>query len=106
MVCTTPEIAPRSKIEPIIVEGEIVPNGCGENIGIMPWSPLAGGFLSGKYTRQNEVAGDSRRDTFDFPPINKQKAYDLIDLMTEIGQHHNVSVANVAWNWVIRQPRL
>ncbi len=106
MVCTTPEIAPRSKIEPIIVEGEIVPMAVSENIGIMPWSPLAGGFLSGKYTRQNEVAGDSRRDTFDFPPINKQKAYDLIDLMAEIGQHHNVSVANVAWNWVIRQPRL
>lgn len=86
------------------IEREIVPMAMSENIGIMPWSPLAGGFLSGKYTRYNEVAGDSRRDAFDFPPVNKQKAYDLIDLMAEIGKNHNVSVANVALNWVTRQP--
>jgi len=86
------------------IEREIVPMAKSENIGIMPWSPLAGGFLSGKFTRNNEVAGDSRRDAFDFPPINKAKAYDLIDLMAEIGKKHNVSVANVALNWVIRQP--
>ena len=86
------------------IEREIVPMAMSENIGIMPWSPLAGGFLSGKYTRLNEVAGDSRRDAFDFPPINKQKAYDLIDLMAVIGKTHHVSVANVALNWVIRQP--
>ena len=85
------------------IEREIVPMAKSENIGIMPWSPLAGGFLSGKYTRNNEIAGDSRRDTFDFPPINKQKAYDLIDLMAEIGNIHNVSVATVALNWVVRQ---
>jgi aryl-alcohol dehydrogenase-like predicted oxidoreductase len=86
------------------IEREIVPMALSENIGIMPWSPLAGGFLSGKYTRNNEVAGDSRRDAFDFPPINKQKAYDLIDLMAEIGKNHNVTVANVALNWVTKQP--
>ena len=86
------------------IEREIVPMAKSENIGIMPWSPLAGGFLSGKYTRNNEIAGDSRRDAFDFPPINKQKAYDLIDLMAEIGKSHNVSVASVALNWVVRQP--
>ena len=86
------------------IEREIVPMSLSENIGIMPWSPLAGGFLSGKYTRANELAGDSRRDAFDFPPINKPKAYDLIDLMAEIGKTHDVSVATVALNWVIRQP--
>jgi aryl-alcohol dehydrogenase-like predicted oxidoreductase len=86
------------------IEREIVPMAKSENIGIMPWSPLAGGFLSGKYTRNNEIAGDSRRDAFDFPPVNKQKAYDLIDLMAEIGKNHHVTVANVALNWVIQQP--
>jgi aryl-alcohol dehydrogenase-like predicted oxidoreductase len=86
------------------IEREIVPMAKSENISIMPWSPLAGGFLSGKYTRNNEIAGDSRRDAFDFPPINKPKAYDLIDLMAEIGKNHNVSVASVALNWVVRQP--
>jgi len=86
------------------IEREIVPMALSEGIGIMPWSPLAGGFLSGKYTRNNEVAGSSRRDAFDFPPINKPKAYDIIDIMAEIGKNHGVSVATVALNWVIRQP--
>ena len=88
------------------IEREIVPMVQSEGISIMPWSPLAGGFLSGKFTRNNEVAGNSRRDSFDFPPINKQKAYDIIDVMAEIGKHHNVSVATVALNWVIKQPAI
>ena len=86
------------------IEREIIPMALSESIGIMPWSPLAGGFLSGKFTRNNEVAGNSRRDTFDFPPIDKQKAYDIIDVMSEIGKSLNVSVATVALNWVIKQP--
>jgi aryl-alcohol dehydrogenase-like predicted oxidoreductase len=86
------------------IEREIVPMAQNEGISIMPWSPLAGGFLSGKFTRNKEVAGNSRRDTFDFPPINKQKAYDIIDVMTVIAKNHNVSPATVALNWVINQP--
>lgn len=86
------------------IEREIVPMALSENISIMPWSPLAGGFLSGKFTRNNEVAGNSRRDTFDFPPVNKPKAYDIIDVMAGIGKRHDVSVATVALNWVMKQP--
>lgn len=86
------------------IEREIIPMALSEGIGIMPWSPLAGGFLSGKYTRNKEVAGNSRRDSFDFPPINKEKAYDIIDIMEVIAKHHNVSVATVALNWVLKQP--
>ena len=86
------------------IEREIVPMSLSEGISIMPWSPLAGGFLSGKYTRTNEVAGDSRRDTFNFPPINKEKAYDIIDVMSTIGHRHKVTVAQVALAWVLAQP--
>ena len=86
------------------IERELVPMALSEGIGIMPWSPLAGGFLSGKYTRDIAQAGNSRRDAFDFPPINKEKAYDIIDVMIEIAARHNVSVASVALNWVIKQP--
>jgi aryl-alcohol dehydrogenase-like predicted oxidoreductase len=86
------------------IEREIIPMALTEGISIMPWSPLAGGFLSGKYTRKNKIAGNSRRDSFDFPPINKEKAYDIIDLMAEIGNQHQVSVATVALNWVMKQP--
>ncbi len=86
------------------IERELVPMALSENIGIMPWSPLAGGFLSGKYTREIEQAGNSRRDSFDFPPVNKEKAYDIIDVMKEIAASHKVSVATVALNWVTKQP--
>jgi aryl-alcohol dehydrogenase-like predicted oxidoreductase len=77
-----------------------------EGLGLMPWSPLAGGFLSGKYTRNNEKAGGSRRDNFDFPPINKEKAYDIIDAMAEIGSQHGGSVAQVALAWLLKKPHV
>jgi aryl-alcohol dehydrogenase-like predicted oxidoreductase len=86
------------------VEREIVPLALGEGLALMPWSPLAGGFLSGKYTRLVEKAGDSRRDSFDFPPVNKEKAYDIIDLMIAIGKDHQVSVARVALAWLLKKP--
>jgi len=86
------------------IEREIVPMLQSEGIALMPWSPLAGGFLSGKYTRNTEKAGDSRRDNFDFPPVNKTKAYDIIDVMLEIGKNHNVSVAQIALAWMLRKP--
>jgi aryl-alcohol dehydrogenase-like predicted oxidoreductase len=82
------------------IEREIVPLAIDQNLAIMPWSPLAGGFLSGKYTRNNEKAGDSRRDSFDFPPINKEKAYDIVDVLAEIGKEHSASVAEIALAWV------
>jgi len=82
------------------IERELLPMALDQNIGVMPWSPLAGGFLSGKYTRDNEKAGNSRRDVFDFPPINKEKAYDIIDVISDIGKQHNVSAAQVALAWV------
>lgn len=85
------------------IEREVVPLALDQNLGILPWSPLAGGFLSGKYTRNNEKAGDSRRDVFDFPPVNKEKAYDIIDVITEVGKQYDVSAAQVALAWVRMQ---
>jgi len=82
------------------IEREVLPVAADQNLAVMPWSPLAGGFLSGKYTRNNEKAGDSRRDTFDFPPINKENAYDIIDVIAEIGKQYNVSAAQIALAWV------
>jgi aryl-alcohol dehydrogenase-like predicted oxidoreductase len=85
------------------IERELLPLAADQNIGVMPWSPLAGGFLGGKYGRNAEKAEGSRRDTFDFPPINKDKTYDIIDVITEVGKQHNVSVAEVALAWVRQQ---
>lgn len=86
------------------IEREIVPMALSEGLGIMPWSPLAGGFLSGKYTRDQKTAGGSRRDNFDFPPINKEKAYDIIDIMIKIAKRYNVSAARVALSWLKDKP--
>jgi aryl-alcohol dehydrogenase-like predicted oxidoreductase len=82
------------------IEREVIPVALDQNLGVMPWSPLAGGFLSGKYTRNNVKAGDSRRDVFDFPPVNKERAYDIIDVITEVGKQYGVSAAQVALAWV------
>jgi aryl-alcohol dehydrogenase-like predicted oxidoreductase len=86
------------------IEREVLPMAKDHQLGVMPWSPLAGGFLSGKYTRNQEKAGNSRRDSFDFPPINKEKAYDIIDVLLQIGQQHGVSAAEIALAWVRQQP--
>ena len=60
--------------------------------------------MTGKYTRENEKSGGGRRDNFDFPPVNKEKAYDIIDVMAAVAKAHNVSVAQIALAWVRHQP--
>lgn len=86
------------------LENEIVPMVKDQQMAILPWSPLAGGFLSGKYTRENKPAGDSRRLGFDFPPVNQEKAYDIIEAMQPIAEAHGVSVARIALAWVLAKP--
>jgi aryl-alcohol dehydrogenase-like predicted oxidoreductase len=66
------------------------------------WSPLAGGFLSGKYTRDAE-ATEGRRAAFDFPPVNKERGFDVIDAMRPIAEAKGVSVAQVALAWLLHQ---
>jgi len=85
------------------IEREVLPMAADQNLAVMPWSPLAGGFLSGKYTRNSEKSGNNRRDTFDFPPVNKDKAYDIIDVLLQTGKDHDVSAAQIALAWVRQQ---
>lgn len=84
------------------IEHELVPMAAHHQLAIFPWSPLAGGFLSGKYTREQSVSG-SRRENFDFPPINKEKGYDLVEVLSNIATTHNTTVAQVALAWVRQQ---
>ncbi|MCE9598616.1 MAG: aldo/keto reductase [Spirochaetia bacterium] len=85
------------------LEREIVPVLKDQNVGLLVWSPLAGGFLSGKFTRSNQDDA-GRRSKFDFPPVNKEKAYGIIDVLIKIGKAHNVSAARIALAWVLAQP--
>lgn len=85
------------------LERELVPLLKDQHVGLMVWSPLAGGFLTGKYTRQS-VAEDGRIASFDFPPINKEKAYDIIDVMQAVAAVKGVTVAQIALAWLLHQP--
>jgi aryl-alcohol dehydrogenase-like predicted oxidoreductase len=73
-----------------------------QGLGLLVWSPLAGGFLSGKFTR---TGGDeaARRARFDFPPVNKEKGFDVIDVLTAVAARHHVSVAQIALAWLLTQ---
>jgi len=86
------------------LEREIVPMLTSEKMGLMVWSPLAGGLLSGKYDRDNQTSGDGRRANFDFPPVNRDRAFDAIDVMRRIAQEKAASVAQVALAWLLHQP--
>lgn len=82
-------------------ERDLLPLALDQNLGFMPWSPLAGGFLSGKFTReQTSTGGQSRRDNFDFPVIDKEHAYDIIDVLLQIAKEKNVSAAEIALAWL------
>ncbi len=84
------------------LEREVAPLAKDEGLAILPWSPLAGGFLSGKFTRTSAPEG-ARRSAFDFPPVDKERAYDIIDVMKEIGDARGVSVAQIALAWLLHQ---
>jgi len=85
------------------LEREIVPLLEEEKLGLMVWSPLAGGFLSGKYQRDGGGPNDARRVTFDFPPLNKDRAFDCIDAMREIAEARGVSIARIALAYVLNK---
>ncbi len=86
------------------LERELIPLLNDQKVGLMVWSPLAGGLLSGKYGRDKQNPEDSRRANFDFPPVNKEKAFDIIDAMHPIAEQKGVSVAQLALAWLLHQP--
>ncbi|WP_417309733.1 aldo/keto reductase [Devosia sp.] len=85
------------------LERDIVPLLNDAQMGLMVWSPLAGGLLSGKYDRDGNGPDGARRTTFDFPPVNKDRAFDAVDVMREIGDAKGVSVARIAIAWLLHQ---
>lgn len=88
------------------LEREIVPMLSSEDLGLLVWSPLAGGLLSGKYNREQQEHEGSRRTTFKFPPVEMERAYNIIDVLKEMAQHKQVSVAQLAIAWLLHQPRV
>jgi len=85
------------------LEREVVPLLSDQQLGLLVWSPLAGGLLSGKYDRTTDKAGGARRDSFDFPPVNRERAWDVVDVLREIGAAKGASVAQLALAWLLHQ---
>lgn len=83
------------------IEAEVLPMIRSNDLGLLTWSPLASGFLTGKYTRENPVPEGSRRATFDFPPVDLETGYRVVDRLKEIAGAHGASVAQAALAWLL-----
>jgi aryl-alcohol dehydrogenase-like predicted oxidoreductase len=86
------------------LEREIIPMLVDQKIGLLVWSPLAGGFLSGKFTRAGASDNAARRAKFTFPPVNLEKGYNIIDTLAAVAARRNSTVAQVALAWLLYQP--
>ncbi|TCK30754.1 aryl-alcohol dehydrogenase-like predicted oxidoreductase [Ancylobacter aquaticus] len=85
------------------VEREIVPLLASERVGLMVWSPLAGGYLTGKYSGADEGDG-GRQTTLDFPPIDRVRGEPLIEVLRAVARKHGCLPAQIAIAWLLRQP--
>jgi len=86
------------------LERELVPLLEAERTGLLVWSPLAGGLLSGKFSRENQKPADSRRSQFDFPLVDKERAWRILDVIAPIAKAHNCSAARISLAWLLAKP--
>jgi aryl-alcohol dehydrogenase-like predicted oxidoreductase len=75
-----------------------------EKTGLLVWSPLAGGLLSGKFSRDNQKPADSRRSNFDFPLVDKERTWNILDVIAPIAKAHNCSAARISLAWLLSKP--
>jgi aryl-alcohol dehydrogenase-like predicted oxidoreductase len=86
------------------LEREIVPLLEAEKTGLLVWSPLAGGLLSGKFSRENQKPQGSRRSEFDFPVVDKERTWRILDAIAPIAKAHGCSAARISLAWVLSKP--
>src|SRR5215475_6028971 len=86
------------------VEDEVAPFMRYAGLGMTVWSPLAGGFLSGKYTRENLKDSENRLAGFDFLPFDKEAGFKVVEKMREIAERHEASVAQISIAWLLAKP--
>ena len=86
------------------IEREFVPLMESEKVGLLVWSPLAGGLLSGKFSRTNQKPADSRRSEFDFPVVDKERTWKILDVIAPIAQSHGCSAARISLAWLLAKP--
>src|ERR1700734_2624435 len=86
------------------IEREIVPLLESEKVGLLVWSPLAGGLLSGKFSRENQKPDGARRSEFDFPIVDKERTWKILDAMAPIAKKYNCSPARISIAWALAKP--
>src|ERR1700731_2976597 len=86
------------------LEREIVPLLESEKVGLLVWSPLAGGLLSGKFSRTNQRPADARRTDYDFPLVDKERTWKILDVMAPIAKAHGCSPARISLAWLLAKP--
>lgn len=85
------------------LELELLPMCRQEGIGVMVWSPLAGGFITGKYRRDQEMPEGARRTTFDFPPLDRERGFDLIEVLDALAKEKDSTIPRLALSWLLEQ---
>ena len=86
------------------IEREIVPLAEDQKLAILPWSPLAGGLLSGKFDLENPGPAGARRTSFDFPPVNLDRAKVVLRALRTVSEATGLSVARIALAWLLTRP--
>jgi len=86
------------------IERELVPLAQSEKLAILPWSPLAGGLLSGKFDPNKTGPEGARRTTFDFPPVDRERLPRVLGALREVAAQTGLSVARVALAWQLTRP--
>ena len=86
------------------LERDLVPLLEAEKTGLLVWSPLAGGLLSGKFSRENQKPADSRRSEFDFPIVDKERTWRILDVIAPIAKAHDCSPARISLAYVLAKP--
>ena len=88
------------------LEREVLPLIEDQQLGLMVWSPLAGGLLSGKFSPDGKGPDGTRRASFDFPVVDKPRAFKVVDAMRPIAAQHQATVAQVALAWLLSRPQV
>jgi aryl-alcohol dehydrogenase-like predicted oxidoreductase len=86
------------------LERDLVPLLEAEKTGLLVWSPLAGGLLSGKFSRENRRPDGARRSQFDFPIVDKERTWKILDVIAPIAKAHGCSAARISLAWLLTKP--
>jgi aryl-alcohol dehydrogenase-like predicted oxidoreductase len=86
------------------LEHELLPLCREQGLGVLPWSPLSGGFLTGKYRRDRSAPDGGRRSEFDFPPVDPVRGYDAVEAAEKIARRIGASIAQVVLAWLLARP--